>query len=95
MITERTFNCSKCGKQFVTKGNVFNQFVIVHYSNYKFILHCMAKHRNEISIQGWLKILKQTLKWIPLLIIQAIQIIRIPAFVMFYIYLLLFWILNI
>lgn len=95
MITEQTFKCSKCGKEFRTKGNYFNQVIIDHYSHYKFYLHYIANHRDGIKPKGWLMITFETLKWIPLLVFQTIHIIHIPVFVGFFIYLILFWIKNV
>lgn len=95
MIKSQRFRCSKCGKEFNTKGNIFNQIIIRHYSLYKFYMHCMLKHRDTIKPKGWLMIVRETLKWIPLLILQIIEILCIPMIIAFAIYLFLFWIIHI
>lgn len=95
MITSQNFKCSICGKEFYTRGNIFNQVIVDHYSKYKFFLHCIAKHRNTITAKGWVMIIAETLKWIPLIILQTIHLIFIPAMVIFEILLIWFFITHV
>lgn len=95
MVTEHRFTCRKCGKEFVIKGNEFNQIILDHYSEYKFNLHVIANHREAITRKGWLIMILKTLEWIPLIILQTIHLIFIPAMVIFEILLIWFFITHV
>lgn len=95
MIAKEEYRCSECGKEFVTKGNSFNQIILRHYSYYKLILHYIAKHRETTTLKFWIIMILKTLEWIPLLIAQAVQIIIIPVLVILEVLLIWFFITHI
>lgn len=78
MITKYSFDCSICGKHFEVNGYWYNQCIIHHYLNSKFLIHCILKkeYKNKSKILD--KFLKMILIWLILLPIQFIEILLEP-----------------
>jgi len=78
MVSEYRFTCNQCDKDFVVKGYGYNQMVMHHYLDYKFLWHCIMQHRNGKSKKYILHLIKNTIIWVPLLMMQVLAIIAEP-----------------
>lgn len=78
MVSELSFWCNKCGKQFVFKGHWYNQALLEWWSEVRRVLHCIIKHPAKPSKKKVLYILKLIIVLIPLLILQILDIIATP-----------------
>ncbi len=74
MVSRYSFNCKTCGKEFAIKGYWFNQIVLHQYLDYKWLLHCIFCHWKKPSRKEIKYFSKMTLIWIPLIILQIIDI---------------------
>lgn len=78
MISELSFWCNKCGKKFVFKGHWYNQALLEWWAEVRRVLHCIIKHPAKLSKKKVLYILKLIIVFIPLLILQILDIIATP-----------------
>lgn len=78
MVTKYSFVCNKCGKEFMVEGHWYNQAVMHHYLDCKFALHIIIKHRKSITRKYLKNLFIDIIAWIPLLVLQAIDIILEP-----------------
>lgn len=69
-VSKYSFSCPICGKKFCIKGHWWNQIIIHHALDYAYIIHLMKNHRKALDRE----FLIETLVWIPLVIIQVLDI---------------------
>lgn len=74
MVTEIRRKCTKCGKEFKIKGYWWNQYLIHHYADYIYIWHWIFRHREHLKIGVVWYLIKNTLKWVPLILLQIIDL---------------------
>lgn len=78
MVTKYLFTCAVCGKEYTVNGYWWNQWVMHLWLDYRYFLHCFIYHRKKLKARTILRILKMTLLWIPLIILQIIDILLQP-----------------
>lgn len=69
-VSKYSFSCPVCGEKFCIKGNWWNQVILHHVLDYLYRLHLTKRH--QISFDK--KFLIETLIWIPLIILQILDI---------------------
>lgn len=69
-ISEYSFSCPICGKKFCIRGHWWNQVVLRHALDYLYRLHLIKKYQRLLDK----KFLIETLIWIPLIILQILDI---------------------
>ena len=78
MITRYSFTCAVCGKEYTVNGYWWNQWVMHHWIDYRYLIHSIIHHRKKLKVRGIFFILKMTLLWIPLIVLQVIDILLQP-----------------
>ena len=73
MVSKYSFTCKTCGKEFEIKGHWFNQMVLHHYLDYKWLLHCVFRHARKPNKKEVKYFAKMTLLWIPLILLQIVD----------------------
>lgn len=62
---------------FEGKGFWFNQIILQQFVNYKYYLHCIVYHQKRKK-KDILRFIKMTFLWIPLVVLQGIEIMTAP-----------------
>ena len=75
MVTKYSFACAVCGKEYTVNGYWWNQWIIHLWLDYRYFLHCFIHHRKKLKARAIFHILKMTLLWIPLIVLQIIDIL--------------------
>jgi len=70
-VTKYSFKC-ECGKEFEVNGYWYNQLVMHHYLDCKYVLHRLVHHQDRITRKNVRRILMDTLIWIPLVLLQIV-----------------------
>lgn len=78
MTTKLSFQCNKCGKEFMFKGHWYNQMLIEWWSDVRWVLHCIEKHPKKLNKKDVLYIFKLIVAFIPLILLQIVDIISTP-----------------
>lgn len=78
MVTKYYFTCAACGKEYTVNGYWWNQWVMHHWLDYRHFIHRFIHQRKKFKVRAILHILKMTLIWIPLVILQIISILLKP-----------------
>lgn len=68
-------SCKECDKDFYIKGHWFNQIGLDFYLDYWWILHCLLKHKDKLTLKGWGYVFKMTGKLLLILLLELIHII--------------------
>lgn len=77
MVTKYEFQCPVCHKLFIIKGHLYNQWVLHHWLDCKYMLHCMRKH-DCFCIQYVIRFVKACLMWFILVPLQLLTIVLEP-----------------
>mgnify|MGYP005807271219 FL=1 len=78
MTTKLSFCCNKCGKEFIFKGHWYNQMLMEWWGDVRWVLHCIIKHYEKLNKKDILYIFKLIVAFIPLFILQILDIIATP-----------------
>lgn len=79
MLAKYSFSCNKCGKEFVIVGRWYNQMLAEWYLDYKFMWHGIIKHSHfKLTKNDIIYFLKIHISFIPLLILQVLDILAEP-----------------
>lgn len=78
MVTKYSFLCTKCGKKFEINGYWFNQWILHHFLDYKWLIHCIVFHRRKPKKKEVVYFAKMTILWIPLVMFQIVDILLEP-----------------
>ena len=77
-VSKYPFTCTQCGKKFSINGHWYNQWILHHYLDCKFLLHELIKHHKKITKKTAKVIFKYTIGWVPLILFQILDIILEP-----------------
>lgn len=78
MTTRYSFTCLACGKKFKIQGHWYNQALMEWYLYYKYMWHRIIKHNTNPNRIDIIYLIKIHLTFIPLLILQILDILAIP-----------------
>lgn len=79
MVTRYSFTCNECGKEFQICGHWYNQMLMYWFLDFKYEWHCILKHNHfKLSRKGWIYFFRINMVFIPLLILQIMDILAEP-----------------
>ncbi len=78
MVTNYSFTCAVCGKEYTVNGYWWNQWVMHHWIDCRHLIHSLIHHRKKLKVKGVFFVLKMALLWVPLIALQIIDILLQP-----------------
>lgn len=78
MLTHYSFTCTKCQKHFDITGHWYNQMLMEWWLDYKWLWHCILYHKGKWNRKDFDYFLKCHICFIPLLVLQILDIMAMP-----------------
>lgn len=80
MLIKYSFRCNKCGKEFSVDGHWYNQAVMEHYLECRYLIHDLRHHwrKNMLTKKYVRYVFVCIILWIPVILWQIADIFLEP-----------------